>query len=34
MFNIMERSHGCKDMEYPVGGTNHFNFACLCYNIT
>ena len=35
MFNIMERSHGCKVlMEYPVVGTYHFNFVYLCDNNT
>ena len=34
MFNFMERFHGCKVMECPVVETNHFNFVCLCDNIT
>ena len=34
MFNFMERSLGCKVMEYPVLGTYHFNFVYLCNNNT
>ena len=34
MFNIMERSHGYKVMEYSGVGTNHFNIVYLCDNVT
>ena len=38
MFNITERSHGCKVMVYPAAiisclETHHFNFVCRCYNM-
>jgi hypothetical protein len=34
MSNIMERSHSCKVMEYPVVETYHWNFVYYCCNMT
>ena len=34
MCSIMEGSHSCKVMEYPVVENYHLNFVCLCCNMT